>query len=123
MYRILTFLVLLALALAALFARDLTSAVAGYKPLAAVGPEQIDDPAAFDERAAPRFFAERNSVELVVRRDTTLGELLRLYQIDFPHVRRQIAEQKGVDALDDATPIAAGERFELTLTPPAEGEP
>jgi len=123
MYRILTFLALLALALVALCARDLTWAVAGYKPLGMAGPEGIDEPASFDERAAPRFFAERNRLELVVPRDTTLGELLRLYQIDFPHVRRQIAEQRGVDALGDGAAIMAGERFRLTLTPPAEGQP
>lgn len=123
MYRILTFLALLALALGAFFARDLTWAVAGYKPLKTAGPEHIDEPAAFDERAAPRFFAERNELELVVPRDTTLGELLRLYQIDFPHVRRQIAAQKGVDAVGDDAVIMAGERFRLTLTPPAEGQP
>ena len=88
-----------------------------------LGPEEIDDPSDFDERAAPRFFAERNAVELVVPRDTTVGELLRLYQIDFPHVRRQIAEQKGVERVTDATSVAQGERLQLTLTPPAEGQP
>lgn len=123
MYRILTFLVLAALGLVVFFAPGLTSRVAGYKPLGTVGPEEIDDPTAFDERAAPRFFAERNEVELVVPRDMTLAELLRLYQIDFPHVRRQIAEQKGVESLADGDTIAEGERFRLTLTPPAEGQP
>jgi hypothetical protein len=123
MYRLVTFAVLLVLALVVFFAPGLTSELAGYKPLGTIGPEEIDEPSSFDERAAPRFFAERNQVELVVPRDTTLGELLRLYQVDFPHVRRQIAEQKGVENMDDGDRIAEGERFELTLTPPAEGQP
>lgn len=123
MYRILTFLVLAALGLVVFFAPGLTSRIAGYKPLATVGPGEIDDPTSFDERAAPRFFAERNQLELTVPRDMTLAELLRLYQIDFPHVRRQIAEQKGVESLADGDPIAEGERFRLALTPPAEGQP
>lgn len=123
MYRLVTFCALLALALVVFFAPGLASRVAGYKPLGTIGPEEIDEPSAFDERAAPRFFAERNRVELVVPRTMTLGELLRLYQIDFPHVRRQIAEQRGVERMDDGDRIAEGERFELALTPPAEGQP
>ncbi len=123
MYRIITFSVLLLLALVVFFAPDLASKVAGYKPLGTIGPGEIDEPKTFDERAAPRFFDERNQVEVVVPRDMTLAELLRLYQIDFPHVRRQITEQKGVESLAGEDLLAAGERYQLTLTPPAEGQP
>ena len=103
---------------------DLAHQLAGYKPLTPPGPEQIDHPPPFDEGAAMRFFAERNAVELTLPRDMTVAEVLRLYQIDFPHVRRQISEQReGGTTVRDRDVLKRGERYLLTLTPPAEGLP
>ncbi len=123
MYRILAFAVLALLGLVLLVRPELAHLVAGYKPLVPPGPEQIDDPPPFDEGAALRFFAERNQIDLTVPRDMTAGELLRLYQIDFPHVRRQIAEARGNLVLSDRELLRRGERYRITLTPPAEGVP
>lgn len=117
---------------------DLAHRLSGYEPLEPPGPEEVENPAPLDEGAALRFFEERNGVELTVPRDMEAAELLRLYQIDFPHVRRQIAEQRGVQQRDsqqqagqegtslilrDRDVLKRGERYLLTLTPPAEGLP
>ncbi len=123
MYRILACAVLTLLGLVFLARPDLARLVAGYKPLVPPSPEQIDDPPPFDEGAALRFFAERNRLELTVPRDMTAGELLRLYQIDFPHVRRQIARARGDQILSDRELLRQGELYSITLTPPAEGVP
>ena len=123
MYRWIVFLVLAVAGLGILLWPEAAWDLAGYKPLKPISAAEIDDPSAFDERDAPRFFAERNVVDLEVPRQMTVGELLRLYQIDFPHVRRQLAEQKGVVRIKDDDVLAAGERLRLTLTPPAEGVP
>lgn len=123
MYRILASAVLALLGLVLLAWPDLAHRVAGYKPLVPPGPELIDDPPPFDEGAALRFFEERNEIDLTVPRDMTAGELLRLYQIDFPHVRRQIAQARGDQILSDRALLRRGERYHITLTPPAEGVP
>lgn len=114
-------LLLAALALALLASRDAVLGLAGLDPLGtptAAGLDRVADP---DDREAPRFLAARDRVRVEVPREMTAGELLALYQIDFPHVRRQIAVQAGVERLGDDQPLAAGARFEITLTPP-EGE-
>ena len=123
MYRILAFAVLALLGLVLLLRPELAHTVAGYKPLTPLGPEEIDDPPPFDEGAALRFLEERNQLDLTVPRDMTAGELLRLYQIDFPHVRRQIAEARGKQILSDRELLREGESYRVTLTPPAEGVP
>lgn len=110
---------LLVLAGFVLFAPRLTRSLAGFTPLRAPGAEGIDRPAAFDERAAPRFLADRDRVELVVGEDTTVGALLRRYPVPAEHLRRQIGAQIGVPMPADEQPLAAGQRLVLNLTPPA----
>ncbi len=118
--RLIAFLIPAVLGAVFLFWPDLAHTVAGFKPFGEVDPGKIDEPASVDDRDAPRFLAERNRVEVEVPREMTVQDLLRLYQIDFPHVRRQIAEQEGVETLADDAVLAAGRRYVLTLTPPAE---
>ena len=122
-YRVVSFAFLVALGILFLAWRGLAYRVAGFQPFGTIGADGIDEPAALDERDAPRFLAQRNRLDLEVPRDMTLIELLRLYQIDFPHVRRQIAEQEGTAALADDAPLSAGQIYNLTLTPPAESPP
>lgn len=123
MYRLVACAILILLGLTLLFWRGLGPSLAGYKPLKTLDAQEIDEPSTADERDAPRFLAERNQLELEVPRDMPAGELLRLYQIDFPHIRRQIAEQEGIANLTNDHLLAKGRRFTLTLTPPAEGGP
>ena len=122
-YRLIAFLILAPLGAVVLFSPDLARTVAGFKPFGEVDPGKIDEPASVDDRDAPRFLAERNRVEVEVPREMTLQELLRLYQIDFPHVRRQIAEQEGAESLADDTVLAAGRRYVVPPPPPAEEPP
>lgn len=123
MNRLIPFAILTVLGLVLLFSRDLAYWVAGYRPLGTLGPQEIDEPAALDERDAPRFLAERNQLEVEVPREMAVGEFLRLYQIDFPHIRRQLAEQEGLSSLPDDHLLQKGRRLKLTLTPPEEGGP
>lgn len=97
--------------------------LAGLSRLAEPDVAALDRPADADDREAPRFLAERDRVVVEVPREMTAGELLRLVQLDFPHVRRQIAEQLGAETLELDRPLAAGARFEVTLTPPEAEAP
>lgn len=101
----------------------LAARLAGLSRLAEPDVATLDRPADADDREAPRFLAERDRVVVEVPREMTAGELLRLVQLDFPHVRRQIAEQLGVETLALDRPLAAGTRFEVTLTPPEAEAP
>ncbi len=123
MNRLIPFAILTLLGLALFFSRDLAYWVAGYRPFGTLGPQEIDEPAALDERDAPRFLAERNQLEIELPREMAVGEFLRLYQIDFPHIRRQIAEQEAVSPLTDDHLLQKGRLLTLTLTPPEEGGP
>lgn len=111
-------LLLAALAVALLGSRGLVVGLAGLDPLGRPTAAGLDREADPDDREVPRFLASRDRVALEAPREMTAGELLALYQIDFPHVRRQIAAQAGVERLGDDHPLAAGARFEITLTPP-----
>lgn len=97
--------------------------LAGLARLGEPDVAALDRPADADDREAPRFLAERDRVVVEVPREMTAGELLRLVQLDFPHVRRQIAAQLGVDALPLDRRLPAGARFEVTLTPPEAETP
>lgn len=115
----------LALILGAVFvlaSGETTLQLAGVRPLGKLDPKALDEPFAVDDREAPQFLQERNQVELSVPRDMTVGELLRLYPIDFVHVRAEIAKQLGITpgALTDTTRLHKGQRLRLTLTPPQE---
>ncbi len=123
MIRLLSFALLVLLGLVVFFWRDGAFRVAGYRPLQPIHASQIDEPASLDDRDAPRFLAERNAVEVEVPRDMPLVDFLRLYQLELPHVRRQIAEQEGVAALDDGAVLLAGRRYRLSLTPAEVGTP
>jgi hypothetical protein len=97
--------------------------LAGLARLGEPDVAALDRPADTDDREAPRFLAERDRVVVEVPREMTAGELLRLVQLDFPHVRRQIARQLGVDTLPLDRRLSAGARFEVTLTPPEAETP
>jgi hypothetical protein len=114
---------LLLLALEAVFSARLAPATAGLDPLGRPSVAELDSPSEPDDREAPRFLAERNEVELVVPRDMTLDELVRLYQIDFPHVLAQISEKEGLDAVSRRLRLRQGARYRITLTPRAEDVP
>lgn len=115
-------LILAALALALL--PNLAHKIAGYKPLGPVEVASLDKGAASDDRETPRFLRERNLITVEVPFDMTVGELLRLYQIDFEHIRRELAEQEGQQTpLADSYSLVAGKSYRLSLTPPAEGSP
>ncbi len=115
--------VLLLLALAAVASGHFVRRAAGLAPLGAPDSASLDSPPDPDDREAPRFLAERNQVELVVPREMTVDELLRTYQIDFPHVLRQIAKEEGIDHLSRERILHAGSRIEISLTPEAEDVP
>ena len=119
MLRIVSFLVLLGLALAVAVMPDLARRVAGFEPLRALDPESMDRALPEGDREAPRFLAERNRVRVKVPRAMTVGTFMDLYQIRFEHVREQIAEQLGVAAAGDDHPLEAGQQLTLELTPPS----
>jgi hypothetical protein len=117
------FALLAAGALALLLVDGAAPRLAGLARLREPAVAALDAPGDADDREAPRFLSRRDRLTLVVPRDMAAGELLRLYQIDFPHVRRQIARQEGLAALPVDHRLAAGARYEVTLTPPAEDVP
>ncbi|MEM9596983.1 MAG: hypothetical protein AAGD06_22115 [Acidobacteriota bacterium] len=117
MLQILLFALLTALAVAMLVVPDLTYRLAGFSPLGEPDAESLDAGWTADERDAPRLLAERNRVEVEVPRDMTVGAFLDLYQIRMGHVRSQIAQQLGVEAAPDDTPLPAGTPLTLSLTP------
>lgn len=123
MMRLILAALLLVLALGLAVSERFALFVSGYRPLATPSIDALDAGATPDDRLAPRLLAERNQVELTVPWDTTVGELVDLYQIDLPHVRRQIAEQAGVDRVTDGHPLEQGTVFSLDLTPVQEGVP
>lgn len=123
MIRILCCGILVVLGLALFLWRDLAFGIAGYRPLGTPDVAALDGAAELDERDAPRFFAERNKIEVTVPRDMTVAEFLRLYQLELQHVREQIAAQDGVDVLGDDHVLRQGKRYQLTLTPPERGVP
>lgn len=125
MSRLLAAVLLVIAALAVLASRASTFALVGFRPLQPLDARAIEEPFQADNREAPRFLEQRNRVDLVVPSDTTVGALLRLYQLDFGHVRAQIARQIGSDPakLTDATPLRQGQRLSLTLTPPQGNVP
>lgn len=114
---------LLALALALAVSERFALLLSGYRPLAAPSVAALDAGADPDDRRAPRLLAERNRVELRVPWEMTIGDLVELYQLDQPHVRRQIAEQAGAEPGDRGHQLAAGEVFVVELTPVLEGSP
>ena len=98
--------------------------ITGFKPLSHLDGSELDASPQWDDREAPRFLAERNQVEIIVPRDMSVGELLRLYQLAaFPRVRHEIAEQEGVETVSDAYLLHQGRRLRVQLTPPNEGVP
>lgn len=110
---------LTALAVFVLAAPRLSSSLVGLAPLRAPSVERIDEPTAYDERAAPRFLATRDHLELVLEEDTTVGAVLRRYPMPAEHLRRQIGEQIGFANPPDGHALAAGTTLVLRLTPPA----
>jgi hypothetical protein len=123
--RLLAAVLLLVAAVAVLASRAGTFALVGFRPLQTLDARAIEAPFQADGREVSRFLEQRNRVELTVPRAMTVGELVRLYQLDFAHVRTQIARQIGSDPakLTDATPLRQGQRLSLTLTPPQESLP
>lgn len=121
MRNLVVFTALVALALAIGLVPGLAHRIAGFEPLSDLDPAAIDQPFELDDREAPRFLASRDLVELEVPRDMEVGDLLRLYQIELPHVRRQIAEQEGVATLPDGYRLRAGDVYRIRLTEQAGG--
>lgn len=121
---VVTFGILAALAVTILARPDLVFRLSGFSPLVELKASSLDKVAAPDDTEAPAFLAQRNEVELVVPRDMTVNELLSLYHMaEFPHIRRQIAEQEGGRTLPDGHPLHQGRRYKVTLTPPEEEAP
>ncbi|KHD08230.1 hypothetical protein PN36_19390 [Candidatus Thiomargarita nelsonii] len=95
--------------------------IASFSPLK---PPSIDKLAHSkkDDFPPTSFFRERNTLEVEVPRNMSFGDFIELYQLKMPHIRREIAQQMGKDSLKNNTPLKAGQRFTINLTPPA-GEP
>jgi len=72
-----------------------------------------------DDFPATSFFRERNTLEVEVPRNMSFGDFIELYQLNRAHIRREIAQQMGKDSLKNNTPLKAGQRFTINLTPPA----
>jgi hypothetical protein len=90
--------------------------VASFRRLKAPSVDQLDQlPETLNLDPGP-FWDERNTLEVEVPRDMSLREFLKLYQINMPHVRQQLAQQ--IDKpITDSHRLKAGERFTIDLTP------
>jgi len=119
---LLSSLVLVVAGAAVLVAPGPTRDVAGLMLLGApLPPDELRD-IAMSEAGA--FFADRDSVTLRVPEEMTVRDLLRLYEMDLPHVRAGLAEQLGVSVAGVGS-IALSKGRELTirrLTPPLEDD-
>jgi hypothetical protein len=117
------FLVLFVLALFVAFHEETALLLAGLQPLRSPSVSDLDRLSDLEDRSAKLFFDQRNELEVEVPRTMPAGEFLRLYLIDFPHVRRQIAAVEGVPELADGYMLREGAVYTITLTPPQEGGP
>jgi hypothetical protein len=81
-------------------------------------PDQL--PAAGRDDPTP-FLIERNTVVVETDAAMSVRELLDLYRLQRPDLRRQVLEHLGNPSLDST--VAAGTRFTLTLTPTAGDVP
>lgn len=111
------------LSLAVAVSPGLAYRLVSFRPFGRLDPADLTAPPPVDDQELPQFFAERNRVALIVPREMTARDLLKLYQIDFMHVRREIAGQMGLPELVDETLVPAGRRLEITLTPPEDNLP
>lgn len=121
--RTLSAILLIVLAIGLALSESVALFLSGFRPLETPSVAALDDPRQLDNREGPRLLDERNRVELVVPRSITVGDLLDLYQIDFPHVREQIAEQEGLATVTDDYRLEEGHTFVLELTPVREEVP
>jgi hypothetical protein len=92
--------------------------LSGLRPLEVPEVEGLENPPEAAKESVGPFFDERNAVRFRVPRKMTAGELIELYQVDFDHVRGQIAEQVGLGAFDPDFELEEGLELELFLTPP-----
>jgi hypothetical protein len=69
------------------------------------------------------FLESRDTVEFVLARSMTLGELLDLYRIDFRHVPPQVAAQTYPPVRSLASVIDSGTHLRLSLTRPDTATP
>ncbi len=121
--RYFSFVLLLLLAVVLFFSRGTALFLAGLQPLDQPAVHQLDKLSEAGDRSAKRFFDQRNELEVTVPRTMAAGEFLRLYLIDLPHVRRQIAVQEGLGQIDEETMLQEARVYRLTLTPPDQGAP
>ncbi len=119
MLRLLVTLLLLFFAGVLLVAPETAVELTGRAPLADLDPASLDrDLPRADRAEGARRLADRNLVRVEIQRDTTVGELLDLYGLDHPHVRRALALQEGRPTLDDDHRLEAGSVYRLYLVPP-----
>ena len=114
--------ILVVMGVVALIPQRWTLSVTGLKPLYTPTVAALEEPPR-DESAAARFLRARDSVVVVVPRDMTAGEFLALYQIQFEHVRQQIARQIGLKTLPVDHVLRKNDRFRIKLTAPDVDEP
>jgi hypothetical protein len=92
--------------------------ISGFRPLKPLDIEKLDKHAGGGDILPTSFFSERNTLEVEVPRDMSLRQFLDEYDLDLPHMRRQIAQQKGHSGrLPDSHRLTKGERFTIELTP------
>jgi hypothetical protein len=110
-----------AIVVAALFVAispDLAGRFMGDHPLNDPTLGALDSLPRADDASAVRFLHARDSVTVLVPREMKLGELVRLYHMDYKHVRDQIAKQLGVDRVPDEHILHKGLTLRITLIPP-----
>lgn len=124
MSRLFLFAVLLAAALGLALLPGAAHRLAGFPPLAEADLTTLDDPPRAESGGATPLFEERNQLQVRVPRAMTALDFLRLCRLQgSPHVRRQLAEQLGIQALPDDYPLQPGRTFTITLTRPEEATP
>ncbi|MEN8215623.1 MAG: hypothetical protein ABFS56_04470 [Pseudomonadota bacterium] len=99
---------------------DYVFQIASFRPLKTPSVKELDQPSKKGNPLAGPFFDERNTLEVEVPRNMSLGDFLDLYQLNMPHVRRQIAQQIGKASIPNQHRLSTGERFTIDLTPPED---
>jgi len=113
-------IILLSLSIIFLFKPEYVFEIASFSPIKRPPIDKLEHPEKGDYQPSS-FFRDRNTLEVEVPRNMSLGDFLDLYQINMPHIRREIAQQMDKDSLNDKTVFKAGQRFIINLTPPAAG--
>ncbi len=90
--------------------------IATFSPLKAPSTDKLEHSEKGDYPPTS-FFRERNTLEVEVPRDMSVNDFIKLYQLNMSDIRAKITQQMG----NDNTPLKAGQRFTINLTPPAAG--